>query len=405
MGPKEPLDEASSCLLKEMSRMKPLRVILSADALRAPWAGIGRYSYELALGLSVHEEVQDLRLMDRFSWYRSPDNLVQPNHPKANASLIHTTSIRSRPFLRAISRRVVPVLKTLRCIPYRHYLYHSPNYALPVFPGKCVSTIHDLSVIRHPEFHPKERVDHLLGLFPSILRRADLILTDSHFSRTEILNYFKLSPDRVITVPLGVDARFRPLDSNHVDQILSQYGLVRGHYALTVGTIEPRKNLERMIKAYETLPLQMRKACPLVLVGNEGWNSEAIHQAMAKAHAEGWLQYIRFVSEEDLPALYGGARVFACVSLYEGFGLPVLEALASGTPVIASKVASLPEVGGQAVHYVNPEDIESIASAFKLLVDDEGQTRGLGALGLEQAAGFTWKKTVTETVAAYRTLL
>ena len=386
--------------------MDPITVILSVDSLRQPLTGIGRYTYELAKGLAEHEEVDDVRLLDRYKWCQRADDLIDLKESSSIPSASHrlSSSIRSKPLLRDLSRAVVPVLKTLRCLPYRNYIYHSPNYALPAFPGKCVTTIHDLSVIRHPEFHPKERVDHLLSLFPSILRRADLILTDSEFSRCEIMDHFGVEPDRVVAVPLGVDPSFRPMADSIIDEVLPKYGLRRGQYTLSVGTIEPRKNLERLIQAYEGLPMTMRKEFPLVLVGNEGWNSESIHDRMQSAQSEGWLLYLRYVKETDLPSIFAGARLFACVSVYEGFGLPVLEALASGTAVVCSRAASLPEVGGTVARYVDALATDSIRSACQTILENDCQRRSLERLGLQQASGFSWERTVSDTVTAYKSI-
>ena len=387
--------------------MDPLKVILSVDSLRQPLTGIGRYTYELAKGLAEHEEVDDVRLLDRYKWYQRADDLINLKESSSipSASQRLSSSIRSKPFLRDLSRAVVPVLKTLRCLPYRNYIYHSPNYALPAFPGKCITTIHDLSVIRHPEFHPKERVDHLLSLFPSILRRADLILTDSEFSRLEIMEYFGLSSERIISVPLGVENKFKERGKENDEQLLSRYGLRQGGYTLSVGTIEPRKNLQRLINAYESLPISLRADFPLVIIGNKGWCSKDIHKSLEKAQSQGWLKYHGYINDNELPTIYAGAKVFVFVSIYEGFGLPVLEAMASGVPVICSTAASLPEVGGCAVKYVNPLCIESIRENIYGLLKDEMDSRKMREAGIIQASRFTWNKTVSETVASYKYLL
>lgn len=241
-------------------------------------------------------------------------------------------------------------------------------------------------------------------VFPGILKRADLILTDSDFSRTEILDAFNLPEGGVKTIPLGVDARYRPRAPELLTEVLARYGLHGGEYALSVGTIEPRKNLERLIEAYRSLPTWLRTDFPLVLVGNEGWNSAAIHARIAEGQREGWLKYLAHIHEQDLPAVYAGARMFACVSLYEGFGLPVLEAMASGVAVLCSSAASLPEVGGDRVHYVNPLDGESIRDGLCLLLSDEAERNRLARGGQERAAQFTWERTVDDTVAAYMTM-
>ena len=160
-----------------------------------------------------------------------------------------------------------------------------------------------------------------------------------------------------------------------------------------------------LIHAYRSLPIHIRTEYPLVLAGNQGWNSASIHQEIEAAQSGGWLKYLDYVAESDLPALYAGARVFVCVSLYEGFGLPVLEAMAAGAPVICSYVASLPEVGGGAVRYVDPLNQEAIRQALIELLESDALLPQMRQAGLKRAREFTWSRTVQSTVAAYQRLL
>ena len=171
---------------------------------------------------------------------------------------------------------------------------------------------------------------------------------------------------------------------------------------MSVGTIEPRKNIERLIEAYAQLPLGLKMQYPLVLIGGSGWNSKHIHQLIATYSTQGWLKYLRFVPDLDMAMIYSGARLFACVSHYEGFGLPVLEAMASGVPVISSDVASLPEVGGDSVLYVNPNQTEQITHALKTVLEDDHYRQELSEKGLARAQLFSWGRTVQETLLAYQ---
>ena len=187
-----------------------------------------------------------------------------------------------------------------------------------------------------------------------------------------------------------------------IEPTLNQYGLQAGTYTLSVGTIEPRKNIERLIDVYASLPSELRKQYPLVLVGGRGWNSEQIHQKIQRYRQEGWLKYLSFVPNQDLAAIYSGARVFACISHYEGFGLPVLEAMASGIPVISSNAASLPEVGGDAVVYVNPNDDEQIREALMRVLGDDALCQDLSIRGLKRSQIFSWERCAQKTIEAYR---
>lgn len=385
--------------------MQPIKLILPIESVAHPLTGIGRYAYELAKGLTGHPAVSEVRLLRHLRWadankldgfaFQGGGGQSPPSHLKG-------WSIGQ---LRRYGRFVSPMFRSLRCLPYKNHIFHSPNYALPAFMGQSVSTIHDLSIFRHPQFHPAERLAHMRRIFPSILRRGDLFVTDSEFSRQEILDYWGVDADRVLAVPLGVDACYRPMSSEDLSPALKRLGLEPWRYTLSVGTIEPRKNIERLIQLYRQLPSSLRNEYPLVLAGNEGWNSESIHQEIVAGRAEDWLIYLSYVAESDLPALYAGSRAFACVSLYEGFGLPVLEAMAAGVPVVCSSVASLPEVGGDAVRYVDPLQPDEIRQALIDLLENDALSDSYRRAGLARASQFTWSRTVEGTVAAYQRLL
>lgn len=181
-------------------------------------------------------------------------------------------------------------------------------------------------------------------------------------------------------------------------------GLQAGHYALFVGTVEPRKNVERLVQAYGLLPMDLRRACPLVIAGGQGWNSESVHARMARAQDEGWLRYMAFVDQRWLPALYAGARLMAYPSLYEGFGLPIIEAMASGTPVLTSTTSCMPEVADGAARLVDPHDVEAIAHALLECLDDEVWQAGARAQGLQRAARLSWDRCAEETIQVYKHL-
>ncbi|MOA25446.1 D-inositol 3-phosphate glycosyltransferase [compost metagenome] len=175
-----------------------------------------------------------------------------------------------------------------------------------------------------------------------------------------------------------------------------------GGYSLYVGTIEPRKNIETLLDAYERLPLALRRRWPLILTGYKGWRSEEIHGRIEDAQRAGWARYLGFVPGEDLPLLFAGARLFAFPSLYEGFGLPVLEALSSGVPVVCSNSSSLPEVAGEAALMSEPLDVETLtANLQRGLEDDAWRTMAI-ASGLRHAATFSWERCARQTIEVYR---
>jgi len=384
-----------------------LKLIFSLDPMRVSMTGIGRYTYELAKGLRDAKLLADLKFQFLLGWVEDPEVLIQKYHSggggKAQQEGVFKQAIHNT--ARSIFWAVSPTVKGLICLPYKDYIYHSPSFVLPHFAGKCVSTVHDMSVFRVPQYHPQVRVKYQHDIFPHLTQKGDLFITDSEFSRTELLDFFPVAPERVVSVPLGVDPMFQVRSQEQVQQTLGRYGLKPNAYSLSVGTIEPRKNVERLIDAYASLSPDLRAQYPLVLVGGKGWNSDSIHQKIARYSQEGWLKYLLFVSDQDLAYIYSGARLFACVSYYEGFGLPVLEAMASGIAVISSNAASLPEVGGDAVEYVSPHQEEEIREVLIRVLQDDSLCQDLSKRGLERSRLFSWERTAHQTIEAYRRIV
>jgi alpha-1,3-rhamnosyl/mannosyltransferase len=209
----------------------------------------------------------------------------------------------------------------------------------------------------------------------------------------------------VTAVPLGVGAEFRPHTAAELRPLMTKLKLDVAGYSLCVATIEPRKNVDRLLSAYEALPPALRRRFPLVLAGAAGWRSAETHARIVRAQSEDWLRYLGFVSQDELPRLYAGARLFVYPSLYEGFGLPVLEAMASGTPVITSNVSSLPEVVGGAARLVEPQDVDSIRAALEDVLQDDDWRGAASAAGLVRAASFTWSECVDRTVSVYKKVM
>ncbi|MGE8317179.1 MAG: glycosyltransferase family 4 protein [Comamonas sp.] len=386
-----------------------LDVILAADALRPPLTGIGRYTYELAKRLTRHTDVERLRYFSMGRWLadpladldRPPSNEASPSRPE-HASL-RTRLATSRLAVRVYSK-VTPALFGWQLRGNRQSIYHAPNYIVPPFGGKTVSTVHDLSHILHPQFHPRARVDYLELSLGDSLARTDHVITVSEAVRQEMIERGLMPAERITAILEAADAAFHPHTPQMLEPAMEALGLRAGQYSLFVGTVEPRKNVERLIQAYERLPVDMRRAWPLVVAGGKGWNSEAIHARMARAQAEGWLRYVSFVEQRWLPALYAGARLMAYPSLYEGFGLPIVEAMASGTPVLTSNTSCMPEVAAGAARLVDPLDVEDMAQALAECLGNEAWQAEARAKGLARAAGLSWDRCAAETVAVYKRL-
>lgn len=379
-----------------------LDLILAVDSITPPLTGIGRYAFELSQGLANHPQIERLRCFSMGRWVAPPD----PAAWGANSAVTGGAHLR-----RALagSRLAVRVYHALEprlaswCLRHEQAaLYHSPNYFLPPFPGRAIATVHDLSHALFPQFHPAARVDYINRAFPQTLKRADHLITDAESVRQEVIERYGWPADRITAVPLGVDPSFQPRLADAVQPLLARVGLRHNSYSLFVGTIEPRKNLDRLLTAYESLPPSLRGDVPLVIAGARGWQSAPIHARMARAEAAGWLRYLSYLPQTELPLLFAGARLFAYPSLYEGFGLPVLEAMASGVPVLTSNRSSLPEVVGDTAQLVDPESVDEIAAALAQVLQDDAWLERAGVAALARSSQFNWRRCVDQTVAVYR---
>lgn len=375
-----------------------MRVIFNVDAISAPLTGIGRYALELAHGLARHEAIDELRLYSAVRWVDDPADALSSNRLFA--------SLRNHlPF----KTRALETYSTLRNVLFRahtrklqQYLLHTPNYILMPFDGPTVTTVHDLSAFNFPETHPPERVRFLERHLPKTLARADRVLTDSQFIADEIHEKLGVSREKLRVIALGVDPSYHPRKAEALAEAMARHGLVAGNYLLVVATQEPRKNLIRLANAYAALPAALRQRYPLIIVGARGWLSADLERVLAPLEAAGSSRRLGYVSETDLPLIYAGARGFAFPSLYEGFGLPVLEAMASGIPVLTSNVSSLPEICAGISLCVDPLDEEKLRDGLGQLLEDEDWRALSASAGLQHAADFPWSRCVDETVAVYR---
>ncbi|MCG3113618.1 MAG: glycosyltransferase family 4 protein [Candidatus Manganitrophus sp. SB1] len=216
-----------------------------------------------------------------------------------------------------------------------------------------------------------------------------------------MVKYLSLSPEKITVTPLGVDDHFKPIVSHLLNETLSRYGLKPGSYVLYLGTLEPRKNITTLLRAYAVLSSRLRERYPLVLVGGMGWLMEGLDVEIEKLGIRSTTIKIGYVPREDLPSLYSGAVVFVYPSLYEGFGLPPLEAMASGTPVITSNVSSLPEVVGDAGVQLHPGDVNRLSEEIESFLDDDQRRSFFRQKGLERAKQFTWEKCAAMTLDVY----
>lgn len=370
-----------------------VKLVLSVDALSPSLSGIGRYTWELAQRLPMHARLENVRFYRSGRWVDKPASLLEAAAPKPPQ-----TKARAR--LRLKQPRWWRDWRVSAAC--RGQVFHGTNFFLPACVETGVATVHDLSVFKHPETHPAERIRQFDREFKASMARAAHLITDSEATRLEVMDFLSWPAEKITTVPLGVSSRFAPATAAALAPLLNQYGLRFNSYALCVSTLEPRKKIANLLQAYQCLPLQLRDQYPLVLVGGCGWLSESLHQAIDRLAAQGWLRYLGFVPETDLPTLYAGARSFVYPSVYEGFGLPVLEAMASGIPVVTSTFTSLPEVTQNAALLLNPDDIDALANGIHTSLCDEPWRSNAVVAGRAVAETYSWDRCIEQTVAVYQ---
>lgn len=284
-------------------------------------------------------------------------------------------------------------------------LFHSPNFILPpVRRARTLLTVHDLSFIRHPQGAVGRLRRWLERVVPASLARADHILADSESTKRDLVDIFNVDPANVTVVGAGVEERFRPVtDPAALEAARRRYRLPTGEkIILGLGTLEPRKNFTGLIQAFSQSPV--RESHHLAIAGGKGWLYEDIFTAAAESPAAGRIHLLGFVADDDLPALYSLADIFAYPSHYEGFGIPVIEAMACGTPVVCANNSSLPEVAGQAALQVAATDIPALAEALHRLAADEALRQAAINEGFHQARHFTWPAAAGRLLAVYRRL-
>jgi glycosyltransferase involved in cell wall biosynthesis len=357
-------------------------------------AGIGRYTRGLVDALARLPESQSWQFqLFVMGGLRSP-------HPWPAHFAWHSTPLTERTLTRAWHRLRLPFPAEWLTGPID--LYHSPDYVLPPLRRAAgIVTIHDLSFLRVPECADPGLRAFLTAAVPPSVTRARHVLADSESTRRDLIELMKVPPEKISVVPAGIGPEFqRVTDEARLNSVRIHYGLPQ-HFILGLGKLEPRKNFVRLIQAYAHLRRRWAPPQHLVIAGGRGWLYDDILRQPDRLGVSGWVHFPGFVADDDLPALYSLADAFAFPSLYEGFGIPPLEALACGTPTVVADNSSLPEVMGEAALQVPAEDVTALAEALaRLLEDEEWRQRTLTA-GPAQARPFTWEAAARRLLAAY----
>jgi O-antigen biosynthesis alpha-1,3-rhamnosyltransferase len=372
-----------------------MRIALNARILQAPRTGIGQYLAELIAALRADPQL-DLELFHGWGWSREVPRAALPGYSRwAGWAKRVPGAYRIR---RALDQQRFE--RDARCRDAE--LYHEPSLWPLEFAGPMVMTLHDLTHLHYPHTQPADRLAEIERRIGPALERAQCILTDSQFVADEISRHYGVAAARLRVAPLGYAERFHPRPAEQLQQSLAAFDLRPGAYLLCVGTLEPRKNLAQVLRAYALLPAAMRARFPLVIAGMAGWRGEAFAGDLRRALASGQVRLLGYLNDRALAELLAGARMLLFPSLYEGFGLPVLEAMASGVPVVLAPRAALPEVASEAGVYCEPGDDRGWREAIVRLIEDPAYWQAHRACGLQRAQRFSWKRCASQTIAAYR---
>jgi len=398
---------------------QPVRVIINDRCLRNARTGVGHYVCELLAALPGVDPGIELLPFYRTYLRRGNSDKAADGGESPQGDLHKKREIRPpiRPpdWLRRLLQRGYETAFEAIGTWKRFRLYHEPNHIPGPWNGPVMTTIHDLSVLRYPEWHPLDRVRWYERDFLAALPRSAHFISVSEFTKREMMQLLGIKEDRITTIPLGPRAIFHPRPADAVRAWLAARGLPP-EYLLFVGTMEPRKNIGGLLAAYARLPREQQRRFPLLIVGGGGWAGRAgaspvltlaesirrlgltpdPHARFEPVHVLG------YVSDEDLSWLYAGARALVWPTFYEGFGLPPLECMATGTPVITSRAASLPEVVGKAGLLVDPNNPEEIAESMRRIIEDDHLAEDLARRGIARSKEFSWARCAAAHAAIYR---
>lgn len=364
-------------------------------------AGIGRYTRELIAALLALESAHQYAIfaaagqLPRGHWQREADALRSIS--KARLA-VHSLPLSDDWMARLWHRLRLPV--PVEAVTGALDLFYSPDFVLPPTrrAARTLLTVHDFSFIYYPEHFVPKLVGYLNQVVPRSVARADRVLVDSEATRADLIHHLGTPPEKIQVLYGGVDARFRPEpEPEERERLCTRYGVGERPYVFSVGTLQPRKNYVHLIQAFAQV--NGLADWQLVIAGGRGWLYEGI-LAEADKHG-GRVRVLGFVDDADLPALYRNATLFAFPSLYEGFGFPVLEAMACGVPVVCSNASSLPEVVGDAALLIDPHDASELAEALARVAEDADLRREMVARGVAQAARFTWERAAHQLLSIF----
>ena len=368
-----------------------MRVVLNTLPLLSPLTGVGNYILQLARRLPL------LAPTNEYTYFYG---YFSRRLPSGNNSIYGATNSLKKqlPLVTSTLRQLVDLGSRFHL--QKFHLYFEPNFIpLSIRAQKVVTTVHDFTFLSQPESQPKERMDYFRRHFHRRIGYSDRIITPSVYVKNEAQSFLNLPGINISPIHLGVEREiFKLRNPEKMNSYRNKIGVV-GPFILYVGTLEPRKNLRRLIQSYLDLPGYLKKEFRLVLVGVEGWGYQEIGEILRKCGDR--VIYLGYKDTEELSCLYNIASLFVFPSLYEGFGLPPLEAMACGCPVVVSNAAALPEICGDAAHYVDPKSVDSISEGISRVLSDEALRRALTVRGRARAELFSWDDTARRTLEVF----
>lgn len=388
-------------------------IIYNLNSIRPPLTGIGRYAIELLrTGVEANMPLMAIHGNKVLESDSLAELLKEYDQPTSQSGQLGLSERRLRqliggiPFSRALYRSLdrLRFNKLTKTKIAEGAIIHDLNYSLSPLVNSGLSTVYDLSHVKYQQTHPRHRVKYLEQYFNELKLSDTSIITISDSVRLDLIDNYDIHPSRIQVTHLAADSVFRPRDETGCQARLDQYALRFKHYILCVGTLEPRKNLGNVLTAYESLDETVKNAFPLVIAGASGWKSRKLEEQLTRLSKTGTVIKLGFVPQGVLPVLYAGAAAFVYPSLYEGFGLPLLEAMQSGCPCITSNTGALAEVSGDHAIQVNPERWSDIASNLNQLLQDSEQISYYSQSGQQRAKDFSWRKTAANTRKIYDAL-
>jgi glycosyltransferase involved in cell wall biosynthesis len=372
-----------------------MNIAIDATSIPRNKTGVGVYLVNLI------NEISNLDANNSYYIFVQSDDVDSFNIEKDNFHLIIIDSNKYRKvFLRLFWEQII-LPKKLK--EYDIDILHSPHYTSPVFTKVSrVVTFHDMTFYTLPKVHTFfKRL--LFKIYMKISSKiADKIVTVSESTAKDVEKILDVSSNKTCVTYNAKKDMYKPINNQeNIVEVCSKYN-IRDNYVLFVGTLEPRKNIKTLIKSYSKLIKEINKEIKLVVVGKKGWMYKEIFELMRSLGIDNQVIFTGFADLEDLPYLYNGAEVFVYPSIYEGFGIPVLEAISCGTPTITSNVSSMPEVIGDAGITVNPNDVDELKDAIKRIIEDDDLKEQFRKQGIEQAKKFTWKNCAKDTLQVYK---